>query len=1527
MASRVNTKFLVLLSLALALVGGGTLYVAYTVVIKSGDDLIKMGDDKMSEAEAATDEIARQEAYGAAQFLYSKAVSKDKSNTEYLDHWGGALAKWIPTTQTLYRKAFDQSMLIRRQKAVLLRTDIPAFKEYLSLLERQVSLGDLSRESLDYVVSESTVALGYFEGSSGDALRRYRGRAIVEMMDANYDVTDEQRRTAREDLEAALRVDPKDGDSALSLARWNRAEARRAIAQSRASEAPQFETDAITGLRAFVEANPTDATASLGLLQMEVDMTIQRVAAEAASGSNAISNLAQTRESMAPLRPRLTPIVESMMTQDPAKLDIIQIARLRLVESVLGGENPGELTDKVLARAIEARPTDADLLAMRARMSFERREFPRAIDEYQKVVDLKLIPVSLDGLRQQMRRVEAISQQAEAILGVWELAKTSEEKAAELARARSKRDALAAELPVDAPALMLLDAKLAMASGAEADAQRLLQQFNEKTLNSDIQGLWLLGQVTMRTQPGVARQQFERVLQLQPVNVPVMIALGSVESQLQNYPRAIELFRTALSLSPDNEAAKRGLEQAEIASNLRTSDDPVVQLVLDARRSESGTMDTPGDRAGAIAMLEKGLDAHDMDLRIVSELARMYLTTEDMARTATLVDRALVKHPEEQSLKKLKTAMATGDPLDAAVALVDESDAPAVDKALTKYRIYMTKGRVEKAREFLAEAARLTPDDATVIELQFADALDRSAFAEAQAFADRATQLNLDRVNGLTFKARIEMVQGREAEATRTLQQAVNSGAAQVGVFRLMGRLLIAQGRVPDGIAAYRRALDMRPDDTGTINEFVAALVRANDLRAALQVARDSERYARTDPGFQDLWLNLEATVGDKQLALAKRRKIVELNPEDRAARTALASILIESAQWAEARAMLDELRKTGDSLQLAELDAKWFADQNNLAGASNVFVTYVTEQDPAKLTSAPYLAFGRFMMARNQREIGLNALAQARQFQDPKVLEADKEYADALFMAREFQKAADLYKGIVEAKADTAQRAYELRLVETLLRLEKWDEAEAQLATFGDRAENDAVLLMLRADAARGKGDARKCRDLLDRAVTASPDDPLVYVERAQARADDPLLLSQAMQDLDRALQLRPSLWQALRLRASLHAKAGHMDDAIADLRQAVTANPSLNDLRYGLMLELINRGRTNDAAEVAEEGLAQRPGDLMLMLGSGQIFAEREQWPRAASFYKRAWLQAQDIATAQLYVESLLNSTPPDLTEATNVLTAMGDRVKGDAALILARAEILAKRGRMDDARRELTASYASVRENARLVMAWYAGSRRILTTPAELAEYLEALEKEIPDPWVTFMRGQSLSENLATASQGVDLLRSVQSTSNVTLGVNAHRAEGSAFYSHKQYEEALEAWKRGLQKYPDDWEMNNNVAFVLSKMLDRHAEAVPFAEHAAKMNPNSSEIQDTLGVVYTMTGQLDKARVALQKALDQSRAGSDSQVTILVHLALLDLAEGKKEAAAARAKEAEDLLNAMPTQRPALKEEVAALFDKLR
>ncbi|QYK47215.1 MAG: tetratricopeptide repeat protein [Phycisphaeraceae bacterium] len=1516
MASRVNVKFVVILSAALTLVCGVVAYVGISIVLKSGDDLVRMGDAKLKEAESAEsagNNALAQEAYGASAFLYSKAVAKDRSNVEFLDRWATALSRWTPDTQTAYRSAFERSMAIKRQRAILLRTNLEAYHDYLGTLERQILLGELSRQSLDYLISETAAALQYFENDAGDALRRYRGRALVEIMDSNLELTEQQREQARADLLSALKVEPTNATAAVALARWGRAESKRVAALGEAARAAEIEREAVGTLRSFVEQNRTNTTGLLGLLTIDTEVAL----------SGAGSQESARRALLASLRPRLDAVREAMMADDPAKLDILTIARFRLLESLLDPESGSESTREILARAIAANPTDPDLLAMNARLSFDLRQFARAIDEYQAVADLKPRPVSLEGMRRYLRRVEAISQQAESVLGMWEQTTGAEERTALVERANKYRQALAAELPTDAPALLLLDAKIAIASGRESDAQRLLFTYNERTLSNDVQGVWLLGQVTMRTQPGIARRQFERVLQMQPGNAAAMIALASMESQLQNHTRAIELYRQALAINPGNEQAQRGLDTSLIATNQKSSDDPVIQIIIDARRTEAGTMENPGDPAGAVAMLERGVVEHDLDLRLVSELVRLYLDREEVAKARQLVSQASARHPQHDSLTRLQNALSKGDPVEAAIDLIDSSDLAPATKELSKYRLYRSRGRTADATRAIAAAQRLAPDDAGVIEIAFNDALESRDVERAKSIVERATRLDTDRVGGLTYRARVEMLEGKTAESARTLQQAINAGAPSVGIHRLLGRQLVNLGREQEGFASYRRALEMRPDDVQTINELIAVLVRSNRLQEALAVARDSEKYARTDRTFQNLWMDLEAAVGDKALALSRRMRMVELDPENRENRVALAAILIETARWAEARKVIDDLRSTGDSLQLVELDAKWHADQNDVDGARGVFVGYITEQDPATLTSEPYIVFGRFMLNRRLNDVGIAALNQARTRQDPKVMEADKELADSLFRLQQFADASALYKGVLDANADSPEQLYRLRYIETLLRLQQWDSAESLVAGFGDRVENDPVVLMLRADIAKGRGDMRRCREILDRAVAVAPEDALVYVERAQARAQDPLLVGQAMQDLDRALQLRPSLWQALRIRAAIRAQQGDIEGALADLRSAVTANPALNELRYGLMLELLNRGRSTDAAEVAEQGLSQRPGDLMLMLGTGQIFAERGQWPRAAVFYRRAWMQAQDVATAQLYVESLLNMTPPDLTEATNVLNRMGERVANDPSLILARAEILAKRNRLDDARRELTASYTNVRNEPRQIMAWYAAARRILTRPGELASYLELLEREIPDPWVTYLRGRTLAESSATLSQGVELLRRVQGTNNVALGVNAFRSEGGSYYALDRYEEAVEAWKRGIQKYADDWEMNNNLGFVLAKKLGRAAEAVPFAEHAARMNPNVAEIQDTLGVAYTMTKQFDKADAALQKAMSLSRAASESQITIMVHQGVLDHAMGNMESARTRAKSADDLLRAMPTENPSIRAEVDALL----
>lgn len=1514
--SRVNTKFVVILSCAVLLIFGVVAYVGYSIVIKSGDDLARMGNEKMAEAEraeAAGDTRAAQQAYDAAQFLFSKAVNKERGNRAFLDLWRGAMDKWVPENQAAYSTAFDKYVALLRSTAILEGTSIPDHTNYLELLDQNIMLSSPSREGFEFLKLQTTEMLAYFDDDSGDVLRRYRGRAIVELIDNNFQVEEADWNRAREDLLAALKANPADASSAVALARLSLAESRRSRGSDRFEEADQKVEEARSIIASFIAENPGNAVAMLGQLQLDLDITVDEARRAAPTDPMAVRNAVST------LVPRLSDVLDALMATDAEKLDIFTIARFRYLESLLTPETRGSTTDRVLERALAAQPSSSDFLALRARISFDRKDFVKAIEQYQTVVTLPQRPVSLEGIRQYSRRIEALTQQAEASLGLWEQASTDEERARHVESARGYRLALSRELPADSPPLLLLDAKIAVCAGNTTEGQRLLVQYNERTGNNDIQGLWLLGQITSRTQPGVARQQFERILSIQPTNVPTIVALAAVESQLQNMARAIELYELALTQDPGNQAARTALEQARIVTGAAVSTDPVIQSLVEAGRVAQGTATEPGDTQQAIALLERALVEHDADLRIVSQLARLYLEREDLASTNRVVEAGLAKDPGNELLQRLKRGISSGDPVTAAITLIDESpDAPHI-KAINKYRLYRSRGMEPEALAQLAEAERLAPDDRNVIESAFNEALSTRDFTQAQAVSERAIRLDLDRVGGLTYRARIASVQGNTADATRLFQQATANPAATPEIHRLLARHLVSSGRPQEAIAAYQRALSMRPDDIATINELLATLIRENDLNRALELARSSQNVALRNDVFENLWMDLEAAAGDKQLALERRTRITELSPNDRSNKISLASIMIELAQWDAARKLIDELRASEDSLQLVELDAKWYADQNNIDGARGIFVSYITDQDPETLTADAYIAFGRFMVQRGDLETGLSAITQGRSRQDKATLPADKELADTLFRAGRHSDAAPLYAGIVDANADTEEGVYRLRYIETLIRLERWDDAEAQIAATGARATTDHVLVLLRSSVARGKGDTRRQRELLDQAVALAPEDPLVYVERAQSYASDPALLNQALADLARAIQLRPGNWQALRIRASILAQQGRFDDAINDLKLALAANPGLIDLRFGLMLELVARDRAIEAVAIAEEGLVRRPSDLRLMLGSGQIFAQRGMWDRASQFYGRAFRQAQDISTAQVYLESLMNMTPPDLTEASNVLTRLGPAVASEPSLLIARAEVLAKRNRPDDARRELTAAYQLVRNNPRLIGAWYAGSRRVLSRPGEMNAYLENLEREVPDQWVTFLRAQTFTDAPATLSQGLEMLRRVQASENVQLSLLAFRTEGNALYGAERFAEAVEAWRRGLQKYGDDWEINNNVGFTLAKKLGKAEEAVPFAERAAQLNPDVPDIQDTLGVVYTAAARYDDAERALSRALELSRAGSDSQATILLHFALLEQARGNEEAARSRARAASDIVQASTTAPASLREEV--------
>ena len=71
-----------------------------------------------------------------------------------------------------------------------------------------------------------------------------------------------------------------------------------------------------------------------------------------------------------------------------------------------------------------------------------------------------------------------------------------------------------------------------------------------------------------------------------------------------------------------------------------------------------------------------------------------------------------------------------------------------------------------------------------------------------------------------------------------------------------------------------------------------------------------------------------------------------------------------------------------------------------------------------------------------------------------------------------------------------------------------------------------------------------------------------------------------------------------------------------------------------------------------------------------------------------------------------------------------------------------------------------------------------------------------------------------------------------------------------------------------YPDHTAALNNLAYLLAERENRAAEAVPYIEKAARLDPTNVDILDSQGFIYSRTGNHTQAEVVLVEAIRLDR-----------------------------------------------------------
>jgi uncharacterized protein (TIGR03790 family) len=121
-------------------------------------------------------------------------------------------------------------------------------------------------------------------------------------------------------------------------------------------------------------------------------------------------------------------------------------------------------------------------------------------------------------------------------------------------------------------------------------------------------------------------------------------------------------------------------------------------------------------------------------------------------------------------------------------------------------------------------------------------------------------------------------------------------------------------------------------------------------------------------------------------------------------------------------------------------------------------------------------------------------------------------------------------------------------------------------------------------------------------------------------------------------------------------------------------------------------------------------------------------------------------------------------------------------------------------------------------------------------------------------------------------------------------AHFMLASLYEASQEYDKAIARYRRLAELVPDNPIILNNLAFALAVRKNNVAEALPLAEKAYSLSKGAPVIADTLGWIYHLSGQNDKA----VKPLEDAVRAAPKNPEIHLRFAIVSEATGNKLAA---------------------------------
>lgn len=1483
MASKVNTKFIITLGIAIAIGFTAVAYFAVEGIRKSGEDYIQLGDEAMSKGQ-----------FKEAIDLYGKAVFKDQRNGPWIRKWVEAMEKNTPNGRAAYSEAFGQYQRGLRALTEAEPTSYEVMHKWLDL-QWEMTRIQINLRNLEGFITGVNDSMKTFQGSDTDRkkLLRYRGLAQVSMVQppVRAESKPEELEQARKDLEGALEVNPSDHDALLGIAGIDLVLAERARARDDKEKAEQLVSAARTRVAKFVEANPKGSVVRVAQFNLDV----QQVQADN-------ERTVTVRELLQDRQPKIEELIALVLADDPAKLEVgtaLQVASF--AQAALPNPRNMEAAEQIMAHLLKAHPDDAAVLLNVADFEANAGKVDQALVRLQKVVELPERPLSLKGLTLTDQRSFAIQKQTDLAFRNWETATDQATKEAAAAQAKKYRDDLVARVGDTNNAVLSIDARLSLINGDVKGALTQLTRYNQQTNEQDPQLVLLQASLMERTGSiGAAKSAYERVLQLPDRNSHgrAYASLSKLASDAAEYPEALRLTTQALRYSPENAGLR---EQEDVLRQVveGKGNNPTIKAVLAVQQLATGVDANPAKAAEKMRDEMAKDPAVAGDIRSHSMLIRLLLSMNDRDGAIAAIDAALAKFPSgtnHETLVKLKQNLSEADPVKAALERIDAAEVPELTKLLAKYEIYTTapaaddaaKNRnIETARGFLAQAAKLSPEDPKVVDAQFEDALRREDKVEMTRLATLAESKNIDKVGGQFYRGRLQYVEEKFAEASQSLRNVVERDKLNASAWRLLGATYLRLNNANSAAEAFGKAIEIRPNDVTSVTAYLRSLIASGRLTEALEQARKSERMAASNAEFAELYLRLEQSApgGNPERALKARQAIAESRPDDKGNLTDLAVLQMDQRRWDEAKATIEQLR--GDEKYkdaVTELEARWYAKQGKFAEAEKVFDDAIAARPKDKLDESIYIAASNILNEAGQPDRAVAMLKKGLPIQRKEFMVIDRQLGDVLFQARRPLEAVEAYKRVLESDSKDDGNAVAKRVLEAYLMAKEYAKFDEMLASMGETAQTDATLLVLAAEAASEQGDGERAARLYDQAIAADQKNFITFMKRGEYYAVHANRLRDAMADFEQAARLAPSSVMPRRRLATLNLISGKPEQAAEEYRKALTIDPSDDAIRAELIDLHRSLGQDDAVVDLVDQAIKLKPDKLEWRLRGGQLMSEMGKVDRACDYVKPAWEMRKDMGVAIQYVSALVSRTPPDIRTANSVVQDPALKTADPMALHVLRGLIFHRDKKITNCDQEMAQALGKLEQtNPQRCELFMAGLETIYGAPKDQIAAFDRLQgRSQLQGWMPVhkqMLRLRAPETAEAAATELDKLATAAPDPGTRATI--HQLLSQYCVGTQQFEKAVSYCRKVLEVDANNFPALNNAAFLLAKHLKQPSDALPMAEKAVEIAPTSPTALDTLGTVHLELKNCTKAEEFLKKAVDLSTSDNDL-VPSMLHLA---------------------------------------------